>query len=117
MIKKSLMGAAQGLPILGLLTILVVAPVLFPEQDSLAGVKPQNVPTFTVYTEEAQAVCDGPIVPTGRGVVAADVVVVMQNGDVVLMDTTEAHDRFRSKTEADDAWPIAVCADHVQEIR
>lgn len=114
MIKKSLIAAAQGLPMLTLVLFLVAIPTAFPEQGTLDDVKPQNLPTFTVYTEEAQAACDGPIVRTGPGVVAADVVVVKQNGNVVVMDTSEAHQRLTNKADADDVWPIAVCADHVQ---
>jgi hypothetical protein len=76
---------------------------------SLADEKPVNEPTFESTKSLAKKVCGGPVVRTGHGRTAANVVVVRQTGEVVLMDTDEAFDRIESKTPGDDVWTVAIC--------
>lgn len=116
-IKKVAALTTQGLPMLVLVAMLACLPTIFVStevSDSMDASKPVNIPTMATHKAQAEKVCDGAVVKTGPTVVAADVVVVKQNGKTVLMPTDEAHERFQSKTDADDIWPIAVCVKHIQ---
>lgn len=85
------------------------------------GNEPQNAPSYdsATYRQAAALVCkvetgNGHIVPSGEDKIAAHVVVVRMDGTMERMDTTEAWDRSKSKTEADNIWVIGICKADVQ---
>ena len=78
------------------------------------GDKPVNFPTYETHGDAVRPLCfletgDWDVVKAAPKVVAANVIVMKNDGHIVYMDTTEAWDRARSKTDADNVWVIGVC--------
>lgn len=88
---------------------------------AIDGNEPENTPSYdsAVHRQAAAMVCkvetgNSRIVRSEGTVVAAHVMVVRLNGVMERMDTSEAWDRTKSKTKADDVWVIGICKADIQ---
>lgn len=79
--------------------------------DPSAGNEPMN-DYFVTHRAVAEKLCDGPVLRAGPKMFFHRTVVMRLDGSAELMETSEVHRRYKTKTRADQVWPVAVCASH-----